>query len=165
MNKLSKILKKNFAVVIMPIVALAVILVLVRVDKKVSEDKDSKYDNTEKDCKVEEEARKYIPVRFAKFCDLVKAYKESNKVELRGMGELVYNENDSVTTIDVSKVEEYGLSRFKGTQMAKAEWCTETQCFFKTVLVNETDTVVSCPADLLVRLVEDYENSHVSKKK
>lgn len=157
---IKKAMKRYTVAFIVVMLAIAAIIVISITDEKTSIDFENQY--IQKDPKPEEDARKYIPVEYGQFVTLLKSFEQSHHVSLV-MGDPVFDKKDGVTMVSISKG--YTILTEKNENAEKPEWCTGTQCFFKTIVVNETDTVVSCPADLLVRFVEDYENRHTFKKK
>lgn len=153
-------MKRYVVAIIVVMLAIAAIIVISITDEKTSKDLEKQY--VQKDPKPEEDARMYIPIEYGQFVTLLSSLEQFHHASL-DLGDPVFDKEESITMVSILKG--YTILTRKNENAEKPEWCTGTQCFFKTVLVNETDTVVSCPADLLVRLVEDYENSHVSKKK
>jgi len=96
-------------------------------------------------------------VEYSQFIELITTFGESNPTEMQGTGTPLFIIKDSVTTIDISKVSPSGKSLLAGTQMTELFWYTDTLCSFRTTQRENGDTVVDCPADLMIRLVENYE--------
>lgn len=131
------------------LIALFTITGICLFDRKASADKTKDY--AQKDPKPEENARKSIPVEYDRFVELMSSYRH-NHVNAIDLGEPEFVEDENLIRIPLTK----GKILLTGKN-TDTEWCNDSVCFFHTVIINDSVTVVSCPADLMARLVEDFE--------
>lgn len=148
-RKIKRTLKNHVAAAVLTLLAVVTVLLIWKVDVKSShlETKDYAPKNNE----AAEKERRFIPVPYETFVELVESYKTIHRVELDGMGSPQYFESDTLF-IDVSNMKKIGLSLLIGTNMATRDWFKGTLCFFKTQEIDSV-VVVNCPADLLAKLV------------
>ena len=147
--------RNNKAAILVIVAVITSIVLIIFVDSKASESTHKDY--SKKNPEQEKNMRESIPVEYKQFVELVELYKSKNAVEMQGMGSPKFNYKDSLTTIDISNLEESGRSLLTGTQMSEKQWCSDTLCSFRTTQRSNGDVVVDCPADLLIRLVENKE--------
>lgn len=155
-KKIRKTLKKWAVVFIVGLLAIAVILVIVIADKRASVETTKGY--AMKDPKPEEKARMYVPVEYSQFVTLIRSFHQNHSATL-DIGDPICDKDESITRISISR----GAVFFRNKN-TETEWCSDTLCSFPTEAKNDSVIVVSCPADLMARLVEDYEISHASNK-
>lgn len=141
--------------IIMALIALFIIFFVWRIDSKSSHDTTKDY--IEKDPKKEESLRISIPISYSQFLYLIVSFKDSHPVDLNNMGVPKYNDIEGNTQMDISKISAAGRSLLTGTNMKIIDWCKENYCVFPTSINEKNDTIVSCPADLMVRLVKNKE--------
>ncbi len=150
MNK--KIRKENLkTVVVLALLSVAAIIAIEVVNRKASAEINKEY--ATKAPLPEENARKYVPVEYTQFVSLVESF-HNNHSDVLNIGAF-YASEDNFTCFPISRGQELLTGKNTAT-----EWCSDTLCSFATQNVNDSIVVVSCPADLMARLVEDYENSH-----
>lgn len=157
-NKIRKVVKNRVIAIMVVLLEVVAISVIVLVDKKASTDLTKSY--SVKDPTFEENARKYVPVEYRQFVTLIESFKSNHEVDVV-MDCPIYDKTNNVTVIGLT--EGYSYITGKDDNRENPEWCNGPQCSFETVVLNGTDTVVSCPVDLLARLVEDYESNCVKK--
>lgn len=146
----NKIRKENLKTAIaVVLLALAAIVLIEVVDKKASNEIEKYY--AAKDSMPEKNARKYVPVEYAQFVTLIESYHATHNAVLN-IGD-VYVSEDGLTCFSIT-----GSQYLLTGKHTSTEWCSDTMCSFATEKVNDSVVVVSCPADLLARLVEDYES-------
>jgi len=148
-KKIKKAFKEWSNVIIMVSIALAVALLIYFVDKNISRDWEKVF--AQKGSKDEKEARETIPVEYGQFVDLMESYLKKHRESLE-IGQPVFIKDQSITKIPISK----GHVLLTGRN-SRPNWCNDSLCFFHTEIKNDSVAVVSCPADLMARLVEDRE--------
>ena len=149
---------KFLTYVITAIIAILIILVIWRIDSLSSHDTTKAY--SEKDLKAEEALRTSVPVSYGQFADLMVSFKNAHPVELNGMDVPMFDNTKGITQVDISKLRDAGRSLLTGTNMKIVEWCKDKACVFPTTINENNDTVVSCPADLMVRLVKNQTTAN-----
>jgi len=154
-ENVSNVLRDHKPIVWISIATILTVVVIMIIDSNASTTVTRDY--SEKKSEQEKNVRKSIPVEYSQFIELITTFGESNPTEMQGTGTPLFIIKDSVTTIDISKVSPSGKSLLAGTQMTELFWYTDTLCSFRTTQRENGDTVVDCPADLMIRLVENYE--------
>ena len=143
------VLKKWNEANLVTLVALLTAIVIIITDNKAN--KETVINYALKDPKKEEMARKTIPVEYEQFVELMESFhrKHRGSIEIETP---FFDKNANTTKIRISRGQ--ALLTGKNTD---TEWCKDSLCSFHTIQVNDSVVVVSCPADLMARLVEDYE--------
>ena len=147
--------------VYMPIMACIILLlaiaIVLDIDKKASKDVLKEYKTH--DSEQERIEREYIPVSLTTFRNLIKSYKDIYHDDLEHMNMPKFNSETQNVTINAQG--KTARKTITGCDdKTEFEWYQSqgTMMSFKASII-EGDTIVSCPALLLVRLVENYEKN------